>query len=190
MATRTNPATLGPRNRSPWWLRTCLLACVVALPRVAHAHGEPEPIANEVAAQPKAPGPTVILEKLEFPVMLGASKYEKHLRQVLRKEAADADWGAGKDSTIEYRFTVNSLTVEQKGDVLLVKCTATGTLPRGRRAQSQLSFGGSPQKHSELVRRVLSIVAHGVITRLAEIERVRRGKQREAQVIPPADTLL
>lgn len=178
------------RTRAPWWLRVWMLACVVAMPRLAHAQAEPDGAADEVAAQTKAPGPTVVLDKLEFPVMLGASKYEKHLRKVLRKEAAEADWGAGKDSTIEYRFAVNALTVEQKGNVLLVKCTATGTLPRGRRAQSQLSFGGSPQKHSELVRRVLSIVAHGVMTRLAEIERVRRGKQREAQVIPPADTLL
>ncbi len=145
---------------------------------------------GEQREQVRAPGPTVVLDKLEFPVMLGASKYEKHLRKMLRKEAGEADWGASKDSTIEYRFAITALTVQQKGDVLLVKCTATGTLPRGRRAQSQLSFGGDPRQHSELVRRVLSIVAHGVVTRLAEIERVRRGKQREAQVIPPADTLL
>lgn len=132
-------------------------------------------------------GPTVILDRLDFPVILGSSKYEKHLRKALRAAAADADWGAGPDSTIEYRFTVKTLTVEQKGDVLTVKCTAAGTLPRGRQAQSKLSFGGSPREHSELIRRVLTIVARGVITRLAEIERVRRGKQREAQVLSPTD---
>jgi hypothetical protein len=36
---------------------------------------------------------------------------------------------------------------------------------------------------------VLTIVSRGVITRLAEIERVRRGKQREAQVTPPSSDL-
>lgn len=131
-------------------------------------------------------GPTVVLDRLEFPVIMGASKYEKHLRSALRKAAAEADWGAGPDSTIEYRFTVKSLTVEQKGDVLTVKCTASGALPRGRHAQSKLSFSGSAREHSELIRRVLTIVGRGVITRLAEIERVRRGKQPEARVVPPS----
>jgi hypothetical protein len=143
----------------------------------------------QAETEPSSPGPTVVLDHLEFPVILGASKYEKHLRKALRHAAADADWGAGPDSTIEYRFTVKSLTVEQKGDVLTVKCTASGTLPRGRHAQSKLSFGGSPREHSELIRRVLTIVARGVITRLAEIERVRRGKQREARVVPPVNDL-
>lgn len=167
-----------------------LVFTLLALATHAHAQADVEPAAEGALAEGRQEGPTVVLDKLEFPAMLGASKYEKYLRKVLRKEAAEADWGAGKDSTIEYRFAVTSLTVQQKGDVLLVKCTANGTLPRGRRAQSQLSFGGSPRQHSELIRRVLAIVAHGVVTRLAEIERVRRGKQREAQVIPPADTLL
>jgi hypothetical protein len=173
-----------------WWLSSAVISGSLALGAVARAEDDGAPAETELGASDRPPGPTVVLDKLEFPVLLGASKYEKHLRKVLRKEVADADWGASRDSTIEYRFAVTALTVEQKGDVLLVKCTATGTLPRGRRAQSQLSFGGSPRQHSDLIRRVLSIVAHGVVTRLAEIERVRRGKQREAQVIPPADTLL
>lgn len=163
-----------------WRLVACLLL-VLGLTLAAKA---------EVAhAQTANPGPTVVLDRLEFPVILGSSKYEKHLRKVLRQAAAEADWGAGPDSTIEYRFTVKALTVEQKGDVLTVKCTASGTLPRGRQAQSKLSFGGSPREHSELIRRVLTIVARGVITRLAEIERVRRGKQREARVVPPSEDI-
>jgi hypothetical protein len=183
-----NSRILTPRLPTRWgW---CVAGFIVALARPLCAQSDISTAESELAERTRAPGPTVILDKLEFPVMLGASKYEQHLRKVLRKEVAAADWGASKDSTIEYRFAVTSLTVQQKDDVLLVKCTATGTLPRGRRAQSQLSFGGSPRQHGELIRRVLAIVAHGVVTRLAEIERVRRGKQREAQVIPPADTLL
>jgi hypothetical protein len=172
-----------------WSTAACLLAGAILWAPDVRAQSDGAPAESEQTERPQA-SPAVVLDKLEFPVMLGSGKYEKHLRKVLRREAAEADWGAGNDSTIEYRFAITALTVQQKGDVLLVKCTATGALPRGRRAQSQLSFGGNPRQHSELVRRVLSIVAHGVITRLAEIERVRRGKQREAQVIPPADTLL
>lgn len=166
------------------WRR--FLATIACLSFVAPAAAQTELAATELTT---SSGPTVILDKLDFPAILGASKYEKHLRKELRRAAAEADWGAGPDSTIEYRFAVKSLTVEQKGDVLTVKCTAVGSLPRGRQAQSKLSFGGSPREHSDLVRRVLTIVGRGVITRLAEIERVRRGKQREAQITPPTSDL-
>jgi hypothetical protein len=164
------------------WRRSLIIASLLCSAPDATAQ-------TETATESSTSGPTVILDRLEFPVILGASKYEKHLRKALRRAAQEADWGAGPDSTIEYRFAVRSLTVEQKGDVLTVKCTAVGTLPRGRQAQSKLSFGGSPRQHSELVRRVLTIVGRGVITRLAEIERVRRGRQREARVTPPSDSL-
>lgn len=164
------------------WRRSLLLAAAFCAPLPVMAQ-------TDTAVEVSSAGPTVILDRLDFPVIMGASKYEKHLRKALRQAAADADWGAGPDSTIEYRFAVKSLTVEQKGDVLTVKCTAVGTLPRGRQAQSKLSFGGSPHEHSELIRRVLTIVSRGVITRLAEIERVRRGKQREARVAPLSNDL-
>jgi len=49
-----------------------------------------------------------VLDKLEFPAVLGGKAYERHLRRVLKKEVALVDWGAGADSTIEYRFAVQS----------------------------------------------------------------------------------
>jgi hypothetical protein len=145
------------------------------------------------AAQPEAPetvskpSPRVILDRLDLPPGLAKTRYEKQLRKVLASEARKADWGAGASSTIEFRFKVESLTVTHEGRTVHVRCSAHGSLPRGRPAHSQLSYGGDPQKQSELVQQVLSIVARGVVTRLAEMERVRRGQQTTARVRVPAE---
>ncbi len=163
----------------PWsWSLKVLVLIAGLVPGVSHATAS-APSASRVGDDLQlstASRPRVVLDQLDFPAMLGGKKYERHLRQVLQKEVALVDWGAGADSTIEYRFAIKKLTVQQKDDVLLIKCEASGSLPRGRQAQSQLSFGGSPRDQSALIRRVLTIVARGVITRLAEIERVRRDK--------------
>jgi hypothetical protein len=121
--------------------------------------------------------PKVKLDALEFPDEIGGSdRYRRHLKHSLAREARRADWGAGHGSTIEYRFIVRELSVEHDGDVLRVKCVATGALPRGKTATSRLSFGGHPKARHELVQKVLDIVARGVVTRLAELERERRGR--------------
>jgi hypothetical protein len=97
-----------------------------------------------------------------------------------------ADWGAGAKNRIEYRFFVTELTLTEEEGVLRVRCTAVGKLPKGKTAKSRLSFSGDPHKKSELVKRVLDIVARGVITRLAELERVRRGELKQSGVRAPA----
>lgn len=120
--------------------------------------------------------PTVHLDRLEFPEHFeNAAYYRRHLVQVLKREARKADWGAGRGNRIEYRFAVRKLALKVDDDVLHVACTAVGRLPGGKTAKSNLTFGGNPRKRRELVRRVLQIVARGVITRLAELERERRG---------------
>ncbi|MEZ4225132.1 MAG: hypothetical protein R3B13_29540 [Polyangiaceae bacterium] len=70
-------------------------------------------------------------------------------------------------------------------DVMRVSCTAVGRLPGGRSAKSHLTFGGDPRKKNELITRVLEIVARGVVTRLAELERVRRGDLEKSRVRAP-----
>ncbi|HEX2735106.1 MAG TPA: hypothetical protein VHM70_26050 [Polyangiaceae bacterium] len=119
-----------------------------------------------------SPGPTVRLDRLDLPAE--ASRYERFLRKTLEKEARHLDWGAGSGSVVEYRFVLQSLEIVVKDDVLNVRCTAMGRLPHGRSAKSQLNFGGEPKQREKLVERVLGIVAHGVLTRLAELERERR----------------
>jgi hypothetical protein len=134
--------------------------------------------ADESAAQATAQRvgrPVVKLDRLQFPEnVANAAVYVSHLKRVLRREAARADWGAGRGARIEYRFSVTTLTLTHAADVLTVTCAAVGRLPKGKTARSRISFGGDPSKSREVVKRVLEIVARGVITRLAELERERR----------------
>ncbi len=88
-------------------------------------------------------------------------------------------WGAGRDATIEYRYFVTELKLTNEDGVLRIRCSAVGRLPKGRRAKSQLTFSGHPRKRDKLIRNVLTIVARGVLARLAELERARRGVDAE-----------
>jgi hypothetical protein len=118
--------------------------------------------------------PKVVLDQLDLRKAAIAAPEEKYLRQVLAREARRVDWGAGRKSRIQYRFRVDMLEVTDEESVVRIRCAATGWLPKGRTAKSKLSFGGAPKERAELVRRVLAIVARGVVTRLAELERQRR----------------
>jgi hypothetical protein len=121
----------------------------------------------------------VKLDRLDFPTdVAGASYFEKRLRKLLKREARRADWGAGSGSKIRYRFAVTELVIDHEADVLRVRCAAIGRLPGGKSAKSNLAFGGDPRQKNRVVERVLEIVARGVMTRLAELERVRRGVAR------------
>ena len=120
-------------------------------------------------------GPRVKLDRLSLPAdLIGAKTLETHLRRTLQREARHADWGAGPGSKISYRFAVEQLDLREENGVLHVTCTARGRLPKGKSAKSQIVFGGDPRERSQVVQRVLDIVARGVITRLAELERARR----------------
>ena len=130
--------------------------------------------------------PTVTLDQLHFPKdVRGHRAYRKFLRRTLRREARRADWGAGRGAKITYRFYVKKLTISEENGVLRVTCTAVGRLPKGKAAKSQLSFGGDPRKRGKVVRSVLEIVSRGVMTRLAELERVRRGDLNPSRVRRP-----
>jgi hypothetical protein len=120
--------------------------------------------------------PTVKLDRLTLPPLRNQSALERHLRQVLKREARRADWGAGRGAVIQYRFNVEELSFSSQSGVLSITCAASGRLPRGKAARSRLVYGGAIAKQDELTRHVLDIVARGVITRLAELERIRRGE--------------
>jgi hypothetical protein len=122
-----------------------------------------------------AGGARVKLDRLGLPPdLVGAKAFETHLRSTLKREVRRADWGAGVGSKISYRFVVEQLDLREDKGVLHVTCTARGRLPKGKSAKSQIVFGGDPRERSKVVRHVLDIVARGVITRLAELERTRR----------------
>jgi hypothetical protein len=134
---------------------------------------DPSPRA-EVAKDPTGT-PQVRLNRLDFPDVPGAAGHRKHLERFLKKEARRMRWGGGRQNRIEYRFEVTELRLEVRQGVLQVHCSAVGRLPGNRSARSQLSFGGDPARETQVVRQVLEIVGRGVLTRLAELERQRRG---------------
>ncbi|HKO48981.1 MAG TPA: hypothetical protein VJV79_14720 [Polyangiaceae bacterium] len=151
-------------------LLLCLLAAGV--PALASPVARAEAEASERSA---GPGPRVKLDRLSLPPeLIGAKAFETHLRSTLRREVRHADWGAGPTSKISYRFVVEKLDLREENGVLHVTCTARGRLPKGKSAKSHIVFGGDPRERTKVVRHVLDIVARGVVTRLAELERARR----------------
>lgn len=117
--------------------------------------------------------PSVKLDRLvvppDFPPAL-----ERHLKYALRRAARHADWGAGRGAHIEFRFVVRAFSITREPGVVHVKCKALGKLPGGMHATSHLNFGGDPHKEMALAKRVLEVVARGVVSRLADLERSRR----------------
>lgn len=149
----------------------CLLIAAplyLAVPGLARADAE-----SSVPAT--GPGPRVKLDRLTLPPdLIGAKAFESHLRGTLKREVRHADWGAGAGSKISYRFAIEQLELREADGVLHVSCTARGRLPRGKSAKSHIVFGGDPRERTKVVQHVLDIVARGVVTRLAELERARR----------------
>lgn len=141
---------------------------------------EPAAADSNAAAAAGVPAPAgrprIILDHLGFPADAPRADYfTKRLREILRRESRRVVWGAGEGNTITYRYFVTGLTVTQQGDVVRVHCQATGQLPKGKTAKSTLTFSGAASQRDAVVLQVLDIVARGVIARLAELERTRRG---------------
>jgi hypothetical protein len=151
-------------------------ALLLALWGVAPTHASAEPSQEDVPTIGKPRGrPHIKIDRVTFPADIpGAASYVRHLERTLRQEARRADWGAGRGSTIAFRFTVEELTLRPRGTALEVRCSARGELPKRRRARSRLVYSGDPKERDELVKRVLGIVARGVVTRLSDLERTRR----------------
>jgi hypothetical protein len=154
-----------------WPSRALLFTALAAIPATGFAAPRDD---AKTAERPVHGRPTVKLDKLDVSHAPLAALEEKYLRDILAREAKHVDWGAGKKSKIEYRFRVDELVGKSDGKVFRVSCSASGWLPKGRPAKSRVAFGGSPDHRDDLVRQVLDVVARGVLTRLAEIERHRR----------------
>jgi hypothetical protein len=121
--------------------------------------------------------PHIKVERVSLPPGVpNADEYLRHLNLTLRREARRADWGAGARNTIMLRFAVEKLTFEAHAASVRVHCSAMGELPRRRTARSQLVYGGDRADETKLVKQVLEIVARGVVARLADLERTRRGR--------------
>lgn len=161
------------RLSSPALWLGCALGCL-ATPAIATSSERVEsPLSTVKTPEGR---PEVHLDRLDFPHDIAHSHaLKKHLERVLKKEVRRVEWGAGRDNRIEYRFSVTKLDLTVSGEVVKVSCSAVGALPGGRTAKSQLTFGGAAREQQRVVKQVLEIVARGVITRLAQLERRRRG---------------
>ena len=159
--------------------KSALIAGLAVAASLAGAPGtawadERAPIAPGVVPATRG-RPSVNLDRLEFPADFPrASALERHFRFHLRRAAKNADWGAGRGAKIEYRIRVEELTANESAGVLNVRCTALGRLPGGKFARSHLAFGGNPRERERVLKNVLEIVARGIVTRLAALERSRR----------------
>ncbi|MDX2053951.1 MAG: hypothetical protein SFV15_16230 [Polyangiaceae bacterium] len=166
----------------PWVIACAILGGLCLEPALGFAQGEEQvgavPSGSLPSERSQREGrPRVHLSRLTFPQDLpDAAALERHLRHTLARAARRVDWGAGQGHKIEYRFTVEELRIEKSDGLVRVSCRATGQLPKGKRAKSAISFGGDPKTRDALVHKVLGIVAQGVIARLAELERARRGQ--------------
>jgi hypothetical protein len=119
----------------------------------------------------------VHLDRLELPAGFPKNtELERHFRQQLKHAARRADWGAQRGAKIEYRVKLEELSIRADARVVHVRCTALGSLPKGRTTRTFIDFGGNPNQRDKVVRHVLEIVARGVVTRLAAIERERRAR--------------
>lgn len=119
--------------------------------------------------------PQIVLDRLVVPLDVPETKrVSQVLEKVLKREARRVEWGAGRGNRITYRFYLEELELSVERGVLKVKCTAFGRLPKGKTARSKLEFGGDPRQARQVIDHVLTIVARGVLARLAELERDRR----------------
>ncbi|RYZ04984.1 MAG: hypothetical protein EOO73_21560 [Myxococcales bacterium] len=122
--------------------------------------------------------PHVVLDRLEVPSTVPEhERVSKVLAKVLKHEQYRVEWGAGRHNRITYRFYLEQLDLSVERGVLKVRCTALGRLPKGKTARSKLEFGGDAKAPRQVIDHVLGIVARGVLTRLADLERERRARR-------------
>lgn len=129
-------------------------------------------IALLTAAPPEAaarPRPKIEWVRVDVPEGPDAARRAKLFKQALAQAARRASFGKAKAVSLSVRIT--ELTLERHEDVLHVHCTAMGRIKGGPGARSKISFGGDPTKQVDLENQVLTMVANGLVARLAQIVR-------------------
>lgn len=150
------------RHASRW-----LLSAVVALTTLTVS-----------PAQSLARGTRVEWKSVDVPAGERQKERARFLRNMLTKAAKKADFGKAKSVVLSAR--VVEFTSATRGDVHRVSCTLVGRVVGGPTARSRISFGGRPSERLELEKQVLTMVANGVVGRLASIVRAR-AEARDAE---------
>lgn len=138
-------------------------------------------IAPRVALASKA---ELSITKLEVPED-SAADFEKRVRRMIRASAGKLDFG--KSKRVEASFKLKEFRVETSDGLVRVTATFVGRLGQGGTARSHISFGAKPAKRKSLEKQVLRLVVDGVLTRLAEMARVRDAiEERKKKESAPA----
>ncbi|AKT36221.1 hypothetical protein [Chondromyces crocatus] len=149
------------RRLSPWLFALFLAVAAVATPAVSEAGNKTK----------------VEWKKVEAPAGDLHDLLIKRLKPLLKSAASKADFGSGKKVILHARIV--EFTSVTRGDVHRVSCTLVGRVQGGAPARSRISFGGRPQERVALEKQVLTMVANGVVTRLAEIVRVEAEAEKK-----------
>jgi hypothetical protein len=115
--------------------------------------------------------------RVDVPERDDAARVQKLLKEALKQATKKANFGKAQKS-VSLSARITELTVEERGDVLRITCAAMGRVVGGAGARSRISFGGSPDKREELEKEVLTMVANGLVARLAQIVRTQTPKVR------------
>lgn len=164
-------------------LRSCRLLVTVALTAIS-LFVDPAP----ASARPKA---DVEWTRVDAPsTTKDGVRLAKNLHQLLKEASRKADFG--KFGKVFLRARIAEYTVEQKGDVLRIRCTVIGRLEGGPSAKSRIAFGGDPKNPKALEKQVLTMVAYGVTSRLAALAKARAAEKKDTSPGPrrehsPAD---
>lgn len=109
--------------------------------------------------------------RVEVPPGDDAARLEKTFKAALVQAAKKASFGDAKSVVLTAKLV--ELTTETHGDVLRVSCTVKGRVVGGASAKSKITYGGSPNDRAELEKQVLTMVANGLVARLAQIARAQ-----------------
>ncbi len=124
------------------------------------------------------------ITKVEMPED-SAADFEKRLRRLIRATAGRLDFGTSK--RVEASFRLKEFKIDRTDDLVRVTATLVGRLKTGGTAKSHISFGAKPSKQKALEKQVLRIVVDSVLSRLAEMARVRDAleerKKKESQPV-------
>jgi hypothetical protein len=143
------------RRASRW-----LLAILIAL--TAATAPSPAPAAGRAKVEWK---------KVEAPPGDDHDRIVRMLRTILKSATRKADFG--KTGPVKLSARLVEFTSVTRGDVHHVTCALVGRIVGGPTARSRISFGGHPKERAALEKQVLTMVANGVVTRLAEIAKTR-----------------
>jgi len=108
-----------------------------------------------------------------------ADRLAKSLKGALKDASRKADFG--KTRKVALRARITEYVVEKRGDVLRIRVAVVGRIVGGPSAKSRISFGGDPRDPKALEKQVLTMVANGVVSRLAALVRDQEAAKKRAE---------